>query len=90
MPQKGGAGRGDNRPAALIVETGLFAAAAWSWWSPRRALPNARAVGAWLLGMTLMAVASFYIPTPPSPSLMALTGLLVYAAAAALARWAER
>ncbi len=79
-----------HRPLALVVETGLFAMAAGWWWWPHRAHPGARAAAAVLLSLTLVAAASFYIPTPPTPSAMALTSLATCAATAALAHWMER
>lgn len=85
-----GLGLWRHRRLALVVETGLFAAAACHWWWPRRTNPGARAAGAALFVLTLIAAASFYVPTPPTPSAMALTGLAMYAAAAAVASWIER
>lgn len=85
-----GLGLWRHRPLALAVETGLFAAAALWWWWPRRARAGARAAGAGLLALTGIAAASYYVPTPPSPSAMALTGLSTYALVAALAGWIDR
>jgi hypothetical protein len=79
-----------SRPLALVVEVGAFAAAAWWWWWPRRVNPGARAAGIVLLGLTALAAVTFYVPTPPSPSAMALTGLATYAVMAVLAGWIDR
>jgi len=77
------------RPVALVVEVGAFAAAAWWWWWPRRTNPGAPVAGAVLLGLTALAAVTFYIPTPPSPAAMALTGLATYAVMAVLAGWID-
>lgn len=84
-----GLGLWRHRPLALVVEVGAFAAAAWWWWWPRRANPGARAAGAALLGLTILAAVTFYVPTPPSSSAMAFTGLATYAVTAALAGWID-
>jgi hypothetical protein len=85
-----GLGLWRNLPVALALETGLFACAALYWWWPRRASPGARPVFLALFGLTALAAVSFFIPTPPSPSAMAVTGLATYAGCAALAGWMER
>lgn len=79
-----------SRPLALAVEVGAFAAAAWWWWWPRRVNPGAQAAGTVLLGLTAFAAVTFYVPTPPSPSAMALTGLATWAVMAVLAGWIDR
>jgi hypothetical protein len=38
--------------------------------------------------MAALLVASFYIPAPPTPAMMALTGLATYAGCALAAWWA--
>lgn len=83
-----GFGLWQHRGLALGLETSLFAGAALFWWWPRRAAPGARRSGVWLLAMTAFAAASFFIPAPPSPRLLALTLLSVHVACAALAGWA--
>lgn len=85
-----GLGLWHHREIALVVEVSLFAAASLWWWLPRAWQPASRAVAALLTGLTVVAAATFYIPTPPSPEAMAVTGLATYAACAALAAWAER
>jgi hypothetical protein len=85
-----GLGLWQNKPLALTVETGLFAASAVYWWWPRRATPGARPAGAALVALTAVAAASFFVPTPPTPTLMAFTGLATYAACTALAAWMDR
>jgi len=87
---KVGLGLWRHRELALVVEVALVASASAWWWLPRRAHPASRAVAALLAGFTVFAAASFYVPTPPSPPAMAVTGLATYAACAALAAWAER
>jgi len=72
------------------VETGLFGAAALAWWLPHARAPGARAAGGALVGLTALAAASFFVPTPPSPALMAATGLATWVGCAFLARWMER
>ncbi len=79
-----------DKPVALAVETGLFAASAIFWWWPRRLSPGARPVGAALAILTIVAAGSFFIPTPPTPTAMALTGLATYAICATLAAWMDR
>jgi len=74
---------------ALVLETTLFGGAALFWWWPRRATPRASRSGVWLLALTAFAAASFFIPAPPSPRLLALTMAATHAACAALAWWAE-
>lgn len=85
---KVGLGLWRHRTVALVLETGLFAGSALFWWQPRAKERRARAVALWLVVMTAIAAATFFIPTPPSPAAMALSGLATYAACAALAAWA--
>ena len=73
-----------SRLGALVVETGLFGAAALFWWWPRRQ------GGVGLVGLTVVTAVTFYIPTPPSPVAMALTGLFTYATTAGIAAWIDR
>jgi len=85
-----GLGLWRDRTAALIVETGLFAGAALFWWLPHRAKKGSARVGVGLLVLTAVAAISFFVPTPPSPAAMALTGLLTYALCAWWAWTADR
>jgi hypothetical protein len=85
-----GLGLWQHRELALVVEVAAFAAAGLWWWLPRAAQSSSRPVAAVLAGLTVLAAASFYIPTPPSPPAMAVAGLATYAACTALAAWAER
>jgi hypothetical protein len=83
-----GFGLWNYRELALLVEGGIFVAAAVVWLQ-RRANRQPRA--ALVLGaMTVLLVASFYIPAPPTPAMMALAGLTTYAACAVAAWWAMR
>ena len=87
--QKLGLGLWRHRPLALAVELAFLAIPAIIWarasWQP----PNVRRRRLVFLGlMAVFLVASFYIPTPPSPWAMALTGLFTYAAFARYAAWA--
>lgn len=75
--------------SALLLETSLVAGAALFWWWPRRAAPRANRSGIWLLAMTAFAVASFFIPTPPTSRLLALISLVLHGACAGLAWWSE-
>lgn len=79
-----------DRTLAVIVETGLFAASALWWWWPRRTQPSARKDAAVIASLTVLSVASYFIPTPSTPPAMALTGLATYAACAAVAMWLDR
>jgi membrane-bound metal-dependent hydrolase YbcI (DUF457 family) len=77
-----------HRELALLVEASSFVGAAWYW----RRSPSAR--GFWttltLSVMTIVLVASFYLPAPPSPKLIALTALAIYVAAALAIGWSVR
>lgn len=64
--------------AAVLVECSLFALAALAWWWPHRQGVNARKQAALLLGMFVFAVASFFIPEPPTPQAMAVSGLFTW------------
>ena len=85
-----GLGLWANRPLALVVESGLFGAGALYWWWPRRNNPGGAAVGLALAALTAFAAITFFIPTPPSPDAMALTGLATYVGLAFVARWMDR
>ncbi|MBS2028881.1 MAG: hypothetical protein JST54_13345 [Deltaproteobacteria bacterium] len=85
-----GLGLWRDRTAALILETALFAGAALYWWLPQRDTMGATRVGVGLLILTAVAAISFFVPTPPSPAAMALTGLLTYALCAWWAATANR
>jgi len=85
-----GLGLWKDKTLALAVETALFAGAAHGWWKPRAGSGGARAAGGALVGLTVLAAVSFYIPTPPTPAAMAATGLVTWAGCAALASWIER
>jgi hypothetical protein len=85
-----GFGLWQHRSAALAFETSLFAAAALYWWWPRRAMPGARFAGAAAVLLAVVAVGSFFVPTPPTPVAMAVTGLVTYALTVALAARMER
>lgn len=62
--------------------------AALAWWQRSE---NRRPRAALVLGtMTALLVASFYVPAPPTPAMMALTGLAIYAGATLAAWWAMR
>jgi len=84
---KVGLGLWNHRELALLVEGGLFIAAALFWWQRRE---NRRPRAAIVLGvMTAVLVASFYVPAPPTPTAMALTGLATYAGCAFAVWWAS-
>jgi hypothetical protein len=77
-----------HRELALLVECTIFVVAALVWWQRRE---NRRSRAALVLGtMTALLVASFYIPEPPTPAAMAMSGLATYAACALAAWWAVR
>jgi hypothetical protein len=80
-----GLGLWNMKPLAVVVECGLFAATSLYWWWPRRAAPAARAQGIFLAALLAFAVASFYIPEPPTPQAMALSGLFTWTLCAWLA-----
>jgi len=71
--------------AAVVVECGLFVVAALWWWRGQR--QPARGIGWTLVGMTAFALASFFVPTPPSATMMALTGLATWVALPLLVAW---
>jgi len=85
---KWGLGLWRHRELALLVEGALFVGAARIWWGrlENRGPRQARMLGA----MTALLVASFYIPAPPVPVLMALTGLATDLGCAGFAWWAMR
>ena len=85
-----GFGLWQHKTAAVVLETALFAGAAYFWWRPHRGQKGARAAGRALVALTVLAAASFYIPTPPTPAAMAATGLSTWIACAALAAWIDR
>ncbi len=80
--EKLGFGLWRHRTLALAVELGLFLVGAALVWSRRRA--------PLLAIMAIILVASFYVPTPPSPAAMAATGLGLYAAMIAAAAFTDR
>jgi hypothetical protein len=83
---KWGFGLWRHRELALLVECTIFVVAALVWWQRRE---NRRPRAATVLGtMTALLVASFYIPEPPTPATMAVSGLATYAACAFAAWWA--
>ncbi|HZS39841.1 MAG TPA: hypothetical protein VFF06_23570 [Polyangia bacterium] len=71
---------------ALAVEAGLFVGAALWWWRARGGSRFLVLIGV----MTVVLVASFFVPTPPTPQAMAATGLGTYALLAGAAAWNER
>jgi hypothetical protein len=73
-----GLGLWNFKALAVLVECGFFAVAALAWWWPRRTGREARAAGALLLGMLAFGVASYFIPEPPTPEAMAVSGLLTW------------
>jgi hypothetical protein len=84
-----GFGLWNDRPLALLVETGLFVGSVLALtfsgdWRKRR--------GFWLLGgsMSVLCVASYFIPTPTSSVEMALSGLSLYVIFPLLAWRVER
>lgn len=81
---KVGFGLWNHRFVALLVETAIFAGAALYWWLPRRT------GGLGLIALTIVAAASYFIPTPRTPAAMAITGLVTYAATIALAAWIDK
>jgi hypothetical protein len=86
---KWGLGLWRHRELALAVEGGLFVAAAA--WNLAGAEPRRRRRLAILFGaMTVFLIASFYLPTPPTPALMAASGLATYALLAGAAAWNEK
>jgi uncharacterized membrane protein YozB (DUF420 family) len=85
---KWGFGLWRHRELALLVECTIFVVAALVWWQRRE---NRRSRAALVLGsMTAFLVASFYVPEPPTPATMAMSGLATYAACAVAAWWATR
>jgi membrane-bound metal-dependent hydrolase YbcI (DUF457 family) len=85
---KWGFGLWRHRELALFLECTIFVLAALVWWQGRE---NRRARAAIVLGtMTALLVASYYIPEPPTPDTMAVSGLATYAACAFAAWWAMR
>jgi hypothetical protein len=85
---KWGLGLWRHRELALTVECVLFVTAARVWMGPRE---NRHPRAAIVLGaMTALLVASFYIPSPPTPVTMAVSGLVTYATCALAASWAMR
>ena len=84
-----GLGLWRHRELALAVELAFLAIPAIVWalasWQP---VDGRRRRLVFLGVMALFLVASFYVPTPPSPWAMALTGLFTYAAFASYAAWA--
>ena len=72
-----GFGLWNNFPLALLVETALFIGSVLVL---TRALGWQQRRGWWALGggMSVVCLASFFIPTPPGTVEMALTGLFVY------------
>ena len=83
-----GLGLWNDKPLALVAEVGLFVVSVLvltfsKGWKENR--------GWWALGagMTVVCVASFFVPTPPGAVPMALTGLAVYVVAPLLAWKAE-
>jgi hypothetical protein len=83
---KWGLGLWRHREAALAVEGGLFLLAGLFWWRGERGRRRHHL----LVTMTLVLAASFYIPTPPTPALMAATEFATIAAAVWAAWWVER
>jgi hypothetical protein len=87
--EKWGFGLWRHRELALLVELAVFVLPAIAWWRAPWQPADGRRRRAILLGaLTVFLVASFYIPTPPAPWAMALTGLATYLAAARAAAWA--
>jgi hypothetical protein len=83
---KWGFGLWRHRELALLVECAIFVVAGLVW---RQARENRAPRPSIVLGaMTALLVASYSIPPPPTPAMMAVTGLATYAACALAARWA--
>lgn len=80
-----GLGLWRHREQSVLVEGAIFVVAAVLWRQGRenRGLRDAVVLGA----MTVFLVASYYLPAPPTPALMAVTGLATYAASAFAAWW---
>jgi len=75
-----GLGLWRHRELALVVEGALFVVSALAWSLPPRNRGKRRGV---VLGaMAAFLVASYYLPAPPTPQLMAISGLATYAACA--------
>ncbi|MFO0547486.1 MAG: hypothetical protein U0271_03805 [Polyangiaceae bacterium] len=85
-----GLGLWNAKAAAVLVECGLFAFSALAWWWPRRAQPGAKKSAGLLAAMFAFAVASFFIPAPPTPAAMAASGLATWIVLPLLAAWATR
>lgn len=82
---KWGLGLWRHREVALLVECAIFVVAALVWRQAReiRTPRSAIVFGA----MTAFLVASYYLPAPPMPAAMAVSGLGTYAACALSAWW---
>jgi hypothetical protein len=83
---KWGFGLWRHRELAVLVECAIFVVAALIWSQPRanRGPRTTIVLGA----MTALLLASYYIPPPPTPAMMGVTGLAIYAACALAAWWA--
>jgi len=73
--EKLGLGLWRNKPAAIAAECGLFAVAALYWWAGKQ---RTRAQTGLVVFMFVFALASFFVPTPPNGTMMALTGLVTW------------
>jgi hypothetical protein len=82
-----GLGLWRHRELALLVELGLFVVGALVWRRARRT--GGRRDGIVLGSLTVLLVASYYLPAPTTPGAMAVTGLATYAACALAAWWAN-
>jgi hypothetical protein len=82
-----GLGLWHHRELAMLVECAIFVVAAvlWSQGRENRGARDALVPGA----MTAFLAASYYVPAPPTPASMAVTGLATYAACAFAAWWLE-
>jgi hypothetical protein len=81
-----GLGLWRHRELALLLEGAIFVVAALVW---RQTRENHGPRGAIVFGtMSVFLVASYYLPAPPTPAAMAVTGLVSYGACALAAGWA--
>jgi hypothetical protein len=83
-----GLGLWRHRQLALLVEFALFMVGALVWRRTRRT--GDRRNGIVLGSLTVLLVASYYLPAPTTPGAMAVTGLATSAACALAAWWADR